>query len=66
VSHSEILKMQEFMPNASTVILIYETVRRGSYEGREFLSTPVIESTTWIKRPGRWVATQNQETPVTR
>jgi hypothetical protein len=66
VSHSEILKMQGFMPNARTVILIYETVRRGSYEGKEFPSTPVIESTTWIKRGGRWVAILNQETPQAR
>jgi len=64
VSHSEILKMQGFMPNARTVILIYETVRRGSYEGKKFPSTPVIESTTWIKRSGRWVAILNQETPI--
>ena len=66
VAHSEILKMQGFMPNASTVILIYETVRRGSYDGKEFPSSPVIESTTWIKRRGRWVAILNQETPVAR
>ena len=66
VAHSEILKMQGFMPNASTVILIYETVRRGSYDGKEFPSSPVIESTTWIKRRGRWVAVLNQETPVAR
>lgn len=50
VAHSEIRKMQGFMPNARTVILIYETVRRGSFEGKEFPSKPVTESTTWIKR----------------
>jgi hypothetical protein len=66
VTHSGISKMQGFMPNASTVILIYQTARKGSYAGREFPSTPVIESTTWIKRGGRWVAILNQETPVSR
>jgi hypothetical protein len=66
VMHSGILKMQGFMPNPSTVILIYQTARKGSYAGKEFPSTPVIESTTWIKRGGRWVAILNQETPVSR
>jgi hypothetical protein len=66
VTHCGILKMQGFMPNASTVILIYQTARKGSYAEKAFPSTPVIESTTWIKRGGRWVAILNQETPVLR
>jgi hypothetical protein len=66
VAHSEIQEIRGFMPNASTVILTYRTVRVGSYEGIEFPSTPVIESTTWIKRGRRWVAILNQETPTTR
>ncbi len=64
VSHSKWRKMKGFMPNATTVILTYETVRVGSYEGKKFPSNPVIESTTWIKRGRRWVAILNQETPV--
>jgi hypothetical protein len=66
VSHSEIRDIQGFMPNSSTVILIYQTVRVGNYEGKEFSSAPVIESTTWIKRGRSWVAVLNQETPVTQ
>ncbi len=66
VAHSEIQKMHGFMPNTRTVILIYQTVRLGNYQGQEFPSTPVVESTTWIKRGRRWVAILNQETPVTR
>lgn len=64
VSHSEIIDMHGFMPDASTVILIYQTIRLGSFEGKEFPPTPVFESTTWIKRDRRWVAILNQETPI--
>jgi hypothetical protein len=64
VSHSKWRKMKGFMPNQTTVILTYETVRVGSYKGKKFPSNPVIESTTWIKRGKRWVAILNQETPV--
>jgi hypothetical protein len=66
VSHSKWRRMKGFMPNPTTVILTYETVRVGSYEGKQFPSNPVIESTTWIKRGRRWVAVLNQETPVKR
>jgi len=52
------------MPNANTVILTYETVRAGNFEGQRFPSTRVIESTTWIRRGKRWVAILNQETPL--
>ena len=65
VSHAKLKDMQGFMPNATTVILIYKTVRVGSYDSERFPSTPVIESTTWIKRGRRWVAILNQETPIT-
>jgi hypothetical protein len=65
VSHAKLKDMQGFMPNATTVILIYKTVRVGSYDSEKFPSTPVIESTTWIKRGRRWVAILNQETPIT-
>ena len=53
-----------FMPNSRTIILTYKTIRAGSYEGKPFPSSPVIESTTWIRRGKRWVAILNQETPV--
>lgn len=64
VGHSKWRKMKGFMPNATTVILTYETVRIGSFRGKRFPSDPVIESTTWIKRGKSWVAVLNQETPV--
>jgi hypothetical protein len=64
--HSKLQNMNGFMPNSSTIILMYQTVRIGNYDGKEFPSTPVIESTTWIKRGKRWVAILNQETPITR
>jgi hypothetical protein len=64
VSHSKWRKMKGFMPNPTTVILTYETVRIGSFRNKKFPSNPVIESTTWIKRGKRWVAILNQETPI--
>lgn len=64
VGHSTWKRMKGFMPNSTTVILTYETVRIGSFRGKKFPSNPVIESTTWIKRGKRWVAILNQETPV--
>jgi hypothetical protein len=64
VSHIELKDLRGFMPNANTVVLVYQTVRIGNYDGEEFPSTPVVESTTWIKRGGRWVAILNQETPI--
>ena len=64
VAHAELKNIRGFMPNSTTVILIYETVRVGSFHGEQFPSTPVIESTIWIKRGRRWVAILNQETPI--
>jgi hypothetical protein len=64
VGHSTWKRMKGFMPNSTTVILTYETMRIGSFRGKKFPSDPVIESTTWIKRGKRWVAILNQETPV--
>lgn len=64
VTHSKWRRMKGFMPNSTTVILTYETVRIGSYKGKRFPSNPVIESTTWIKRGKSWVAILNQETPI--
>lgn len=53
-----------FMPAASTVILYYEAVRIGREGSVKFPSGRVLESTTWVKRKGRWVAALNQETPI--
>src|SRR5277367_5598210 len=64
ISRYEIRGVRGFMPNATTVILCYEALRLGEEGGKAFPSTPVIESTTWIKRGKRWVAVLNQETPV--
>ena len=64
ISRYEIRGMRAFMPNATTVILYYEALRLGEQDGKAFPSSPVIESTTWIKRAGKWVAVLNQETPM--
>ena len=64
ISRYEIRSMRGFMPNATTVILYYEARRHGEQGGKAFPSSPVIESTTWIKRGKRWVAILNQETPI--
>ena len=64
ISRYEIRGVRGFMPNATTVILCYEALRLGDENGKLFPSNPVIESTTWIKRGGRWVAVLNQETPI--
>lgn len=61
---NKIWDLRGYMPNQTTVILTYQTVRRGNYRGKSFPSTPVIESTIWIKRESRWVAVLNQETPI--
>lgn len=64
IERYELHNIRAFMPNATTVILFYHALRLG-HEGRKiFPSSPVIESTTWIKRGKRWVAILNQETPV--
>lgn len=57
--------LRGYMPNANTVILTYKTVRAGSFAGKRFPSSPVVEGTVWIKRGKRWVAILNQETPQT-
>src|SRR5580704_17876253 len=64
ISRCEIRGVRGFMPNATTVILCYEALRLGEEGGKAFPSSPVIESTTWIKRGKRWVAILNQETPI--
>jgi hypothetical protein len=66
ISQYEIRGVRGFMPNATTVILYYEALRLGEEGGKAFPSSPVIESTTWIKRGKRWVAILNQETPLSR
>jgi hypothetical protein len=66
IAHYEFGPIRGFMPTASTVILLYQAVRIG-HEGRtNFPPGAVIESTTWVKRKGRWVAVLNQETPTTK
>jgi uncharacterized protein DUF4440 len=65
ISHYELRHIDGLMPNANTVILYYEALRHGEEGGQAFPSGAVIETTTWIKRGGRWVAILNQETPIT-
>lgn len=64
IAHYEFGTIRGFMPNVSTVILFYHAVRIGHEGGRSFPQGTVIESTTWVKRKGRWVAVLNQETPT--
>lgn len=64
IARYELRRIGGFMPNATTVILHYEARRHGEEGGQAFPTGAVIESTTWIKRSGRWVAILNQETPV--
>jgi hypothetical protein len=64
ISHYELRNIRGFMPNGATAILFYEALRLGEESGEVFPSSPVIESTTWIKRGKRWVAILNQETPI--
>jgi hypothetical protein len=64
ISRYQIRNMRGFMPNATTVILYYEALRHGEQGGHAFPTSPVVESTTWIKRGKRWVAILNQETPT--
>lgn len=65
ISYYDLRNMQAFMPSPGIVILLYEATRAGSFRGKSFPRGSVIESTTWIKRGGGWVAVLNQETPVT-
>lgn len=64
ISRYEIGPVSGFMPNQTTVILYYKALRLGEEAGRTFPAGAVVESTTWIKRRGRWVAILNQETPI--
>jgi hypothetical protein len=64
ISHYKLGVIRGFMPTASTVILYYEAVRIGEEAGVMFPRSRVLESTTWVKRKGRWVAVLNQETPI--
>jgi transcriptional regulator with XRE-family HTH domain len=64
ISRYELGKIRGYMPNAKTVILLYEALRLGEEAGRTFPEGTVIESTTWIKRGRRWVAILNQETLI--
>lgn len=64
ISRYRLRKIHGFMPNARTVILHYEALRLGEEAGNSFPEGIVIESSTWVKRRGRWVAILNQETPI--
>ncbi len=64
IAHYEFGPIRGFMPTDSTVILFYSAVRIGHEGSRSFSQGTVIESTTWVKREGRWVAVLNQETPI--
>lgn len=64
ISRYKLHNIHGFMPNARTVILHYEALRLGKEAGNSFPKGLVIESTTWVKRRGRWVAILNQETPI--
>lgn len=64
IAHYKFGVIRGFMPAASTVILYYEAIRIGHEGGVKFHAGRVLESTTWVKRKGRWVAALNQETPI--
>lgn len=66
IARYELRDIRAFMPNATTVILYYQALRLGQEGGKAFPSSPVVESTVWIKRGKHWVAVLNQETPVGR
>ncbi|MBV8052369.1 MAG: nuclear transport factor 2 family protein [Acidobacteriaceae bacterium] len=65
ISKYELGEITGFMPNPTTVILYYKALRIGQQCGETFPKGEVVESTTWIKRAGRWLAVLNQETPIT-
>jgi Domain of unknown function (DUF4440) len=65
ISKYELGEISGFMPNSTSVILYYKALRLGEQGGESFPKGEVVESTTWIKRGGRWVAVLNQETPIT-
>jgi hypothetical protein len=64
IEENPIEPILSFMPNRTTIILVYKTARTGCERGRALPAGPVIESTVWIRRGRRWVAILNQETPV--
>jgi hypothetical protein len=66
IAHYEFGPIRGFMPTDSTVILTYQAVRIGHDGSRSFPQGTLIESTTWVKRKGRWVAVLNQETPTSK
>ena len=66
IAHYEFGPIRGFMPTNSTVILFYRAVRIGHEGSRKFPQGTVVESTTWVKRKGRWVAVLNQETPISK
>lgn len=66
IAHYEFGPIRGFMPTDSTVILVYQAVRIGHEGNRNFPQATVVESTTWVKREGRWVAVLNQETPISK
>lgn len=65
ISKYELGEITGFMPNPTTVVLYYQALRLGEQGGEAFPKGEVVESTTWVKRAGRWVAVLNQETPIT-
>jgi hypothetical protein len=66
ISRYELGPISGFMPNATTVILYYKALRLGEQGGETFPEGQVVESTTWVKRAGHWVAVLNQETPIAK
>jgi hypothetical protein len=66
IDNYEFGPIRGFMPTDSTVILVYRAVRIGREGNRNFPQGTVVESTTWVRREGRWVAVLNQETPISQ
>ena len=66
IARYKLSKIQGFMPTDSAVILLYEAIRIGRERNRKFPAGRVVESTTWVRRSGRWVAVLNQETPLSK
>jgi hypothetical protein len=66
IARYEFGPIRGFMPTDSTVILFYPAIRIGHEGSTSFSQGTVIESTTWVKRGGRWVAVLNQETPISK
>jgi hypothetical protein len=66
IARYKLSKIQGFMPNDSTVILLYEAIRIGRERNKTFPTGRVVESTTWLRRDGKWVAVLNQETHLSK